>query len=324
MLTRLAIVMALVLLAAPLAAEAQEAPKVPRIGYLVVGSALGPRDEAFFEGLRELGYVEGRNIVIEYRYAQERLGRLPELAAELVRLRADVIVALSTLLARPAKKATQTIPIVAVSGDPVGTGLVSSLARPGGNVTGLTFFSPELAPKRLELLKEAIPGVSRVAVLWNPDGPAKVQEFKSIEAAARSLALDLQSLEVRAPDPDIEGAFRAAAAWRAGVLLVLGNPLTLAHRTKIVSQAVKRRLPSVYDSPQFVEAGGLMAYGPNFKHLYGRAAAYVDKILKGASPADLPVEQPTTFELVINMRTAKVLALTIPPSLLLRADRVIE
>ncbi|MGH7331205.1 MAG: ABC transporter substrate-binding protein [Candidatus Rokuibacteriota bacterium] len=315
---------ALLLLPAPLTVEAQQAPEIPRIGYLSVGSALGPRDEAFLQGLRELGYAEGRNVVTEYRYAQDRLERLPELAAELVRLKVDVIVALSTILARPAKKATQTIPIVTVSGDPVGTGLVSSLARPGGNVTGLTFFSPELAPKRLELLKEAIPGASRVAVLWNPDGPAKVREFKSIEASARSLALDIQSLEVRGPAPDIEGAFRKAAAWGAGALLVLGNPLTLAHRTKIVSQATKLRLPSIYDSPQFVEAGGLMAYGPNFKHLYGRAAVYVDKILKGARPADLPVEQPTTFEVVINTRTARMLGLAVPPSLLLRADRVIE
>jgi putative ABC transport system substrate-binding protein len=188
----------------------------------------------------------------------------------------------------------------------------------------LTFFSPELAPKRLELLKEAIPGASRVAVLWNPDGPAKVREFKSIESSARGLALDIQSLEVRGPDPNIEGALRKAAAWRAHALLVLGNPLTLAHRTQIVSQATKLRLPSTYDSLQFVETGGLMAYGPNFKHLYGRAAAYVEKILKGARPGDLPVEQPRTFELVINLKTAKALGLTIPPSLLARADQVIE
>jgi putative ABC transport system substrate-binding protein len=312
------------LLLAPLAAEAQPAGKVPRLGILWPTSPPAARVEEFKQGLRELGYVEGQNVMLEYRYADGRLDRLPELAAQLVQLRVDVIVALSTLVARPAQKATSTIPIVAVSGDPVGTGLAKGLSRPGGNVTGLTFFSPELAGKRMELVAEMVPDIARVAVLWNPDGPAKVAEFRATEDAARTLKLGVQSLEVRAPQPDFEGAFARARAGGAQALLTLGNPLTLSHHTRIAELALRARLPSIYDARQFVEAGGLVSYGPSFSDVYRRAALYVDKILKGAKPADLPIEQPTKFELMINLKTARALGLMIPPSLLLRANNVIE
>lgn len=297
---RLVVALAVSVLAASLATDAQPPAKVHRIGLLWPTYGSSPRIEEFRQGLRDLGYVEGRNIQIEYRSAEGDLDRLPALAAELAGLKVDAIVALSTLVARPAKAATATIPIVMVSGDPVGTGLVASLARPGGNVTGLSFFSPELTGKRLELLREIVPAAARVAVLWNADGPAKVEEFRETEVAARALGLVLQSLEVRAASPDIEGAFLAAAQGGAGALLTLGNPVTLSHLTRIAALAEQNRLPSMFDSRQFVEAGGLVSYGPSFADLYRRAAWYVDRILKGARPADLPVEQPTRFELVIN------------------------
>lgn len=247
-----------------------------------------------------------------------------DLAAELVRLKVEVIVTPSTLDALAAQRATRTIPIVmALSTDPVGTGLVASLARPGGNITGLTTLSPELNGKRLELLKETVPGLSRVAVLWNLANPDKALEFEQIEVAARQLRLQLQSLEVRAPD-DFEKAFRGAAAKRASALLTLTDTLTITQQSQIVELAAKRRLPAMFQTGDFVDAGGLMSYGPNDADLFRRTATYVDKILKGAKPGDLPVEQPTRFELVVNLKTAKKIGLTIPPEMLVRADKVLK
>jgi len=313
-------------LSAPLAAKAQQPGKVARIGVLSFGSATPGShiDEAFRQQLRELGYVEGQNIVIEYRWAEGRAERLPDLAAELVRLKVDVIVAGGTPPPLAAKHATRTIPIVmAAAGDPVGSGLVASLARPGGNVTGLSTFTPELAGKRLQLLKEVVPGVSRVAVLWNAANPYAVLNMRETEAAAQTLGVQVQSLEVRGPD-DFENALPAAIRGRAGALIVVDDPLTFAYRMRIADFAARNRLPAMYGFREFAEAGGLTAFGANLADLYRRAATYVDKILKGAKPSDLPVEQPTKFELVINMKTAKALGLTIPQSLLLRADQVIE
>jgi putative ABC transport system substrate-binding protein len=306
------------------AAEAQQAGKVPRIGVLWPDSAPAVRIEEFRQGLRDLGYVEGQNVAIEYRYADGKRDRLPELAAELVRLKVDVIVALTTLAARPAKQATKTTPIVMISGDPIETGLITSLARPGGNVTGLTFLSPDLVGKRMELLKEVVPRLSRVAILWDSEGPAKRVEFKEAEAAAPTLGLQIQSLKIQAPSPDLDGVFGSAATGRAGALLTLGNPLTLEHRKQIAELAVKSRLPSMFDSIHFVEVGGLLSYGPNFSELYRRSAIYVDKILKGAKPADIPVEQPSKFEFFANLKTANQIGLTIPPNVLVRADKVIK
>jgi putative ABC transport system substrate-binding protein len=306
--------------------EAQQPTKIPRIGYLSVNSPSSDsaRNEAFRQGLRELGYVEGKNIVIEYRYADGRNEQLPELAADLVRLKVDVIVADSTLAARPAKAATQTIPIVTLTGDPVGTGLVASLARPGGNVTGVTNLSPDLSTKRLELLKESVPGVVRIAVLWDPEGPVPLLAFKETRETAHGLGLQIQSLEVRGPKPDIEGAFKNAIKGRAGALLTISNPLINAHREQIVERAGKNRLPAIYADRRFVDTGGLMSYGVDNGALYNRLAYFVDRILKGAKPADLPVEQPKKFELVINLKAAKQIGLTIPPNVLARADKVIK
>ena len=315
--------LALGILASPLSADAQPPAKVPRIGYLSTGSP-DRRTEAFGQGLRDLGYVEGQNIVVYRRFAQGKPQRLADLAAELVRLKVDVIVAPDPPATRAAKKATRTIPIVMRSSeDPVASGLVASLARPGGNLTGLYSLYEELTPKRLELLKEAVPGVLRVAVLWNPDYPGPVATWREIEVAARALGVQLQSLEVRRPD-DFENAFRAATRERAGAFITLRAPLIVNYRRQIADLAVKNRLPAMYDDREFVEAGGLMSYGANLEDLYRRAATYVDKILKGARPADLPVEQPTRFELVINLKTAKALGVTIPREILLRADKVIE
>jgi len=304
-------------------AEAQKPAKVSRIGFLS-GGVRGPTHEAFRQGLRELGYVEGRNIAIEYRFAQGKEDRLPDLAAELVRLKVDVIVTTSTLDALGAQQATRTIPIVmAVSSDPVGTRLVASLARPGGNITGLTTLSPELSGKRLELLKEVVSRLSRVAVLWNAANPDKALEFEKMQIAARQLGLQLQSLEVRGPD-DFESAFRVATGKRAGALLTLPDTLTVSHLSRIADLAAKSRLPAIHEQREFAEAGGLMAYGPNHSELFRRAASYVDKILKGSKPGDLPVEQPMRFELVINLKTAKKIGLAIPPDVLIRADKVIK
>jgi putative tryptophan/tyrosine transport system substrate-binding protein len=314
------------LLAAPLAAEAQQPVKVARIGVLAPGSPTSSPQlrEAFRQQLRELGYVEGQNIVIEYRWAEGRAERLPDLAAELVSLNVDVIVAGGTPGPLAAKHATGTIPIVmTAAGDPVGSGLVASLARPGGNVTGLSARSPDLSGKRLQLLKEVVPGVARVAVLWNAANPYAALVVRETEAAARSLGVQVQFLEVRGPD-DFENALPAAIRGRAGALIVVEDPLTFLYLKRIAEFAAQNRLPATYGYREFAEAGGLMTVGPNLADLYRRAAIFVDKILKGAKPADLPIEQPTKFELVINLKTAKALGLTLPPSLLLRADQVIE
>lgn len=321
------LVVTLVLLTVPLGAEAQPAGKVPRIGWLSVSPT--PRDpsenvEAFRRALRELGYVEGRTISIEYRYAEGRQERLPELAAELVRLKMDVIVAVPTPAALAARTATAVTPIVMIqSADPVGLGLIASLARPGGNVTGIVTLSPELIGKRLELLKECLPGLSRVAVLARPDNRAHALLLGETEVAARALGLQLRVLDVRGPE-DFDDLLLEAKKAGSGAVVELPNPMFHEHRKRIVASVLKLRLPTAFHTRDFVDAGGLMAYGANYPALYSRAAAYVDKILKGATPADLPVERPATFELVINLKTAKALGLTIPRSVLLRADQAIQ
>jgi putative ABC transport system substrate-binding protein len=318
----LALALALVVLAPPPASDAQQRERVPRIGVLRSGSPPDPFVEAFRQGLRELGYAEGRNINIEYRWAEGRDERLPGLAADLVRLKVDVIVA-SSSAAVAAKRATTAIPIVMpISSDPVRLGLVASLARPGGNVTGFASQNDELPGKWIELLKEAFPGISRVAVLWDPE--YDVGQSKASEIGARSLGVRLQVLKGGRPD-DFATAFAEAEKNRAGALVVLASPFFYAHRTRLVELAAKQRLPTIYHQKEFVVgSGGLMSYAANFHDLFRRAAGYVDRILKGAKPADLPVEQATKFELVINLKTAKALGLTIPPSLLLRADQVIR
>jgi putative ABC transport system substrate-binding protein len=315
-----------VLLATVHLADAQQAAKVARIGLLVAGSpsSFANNLEAFRQGLRELGYVEKKNITIEYRYAEGKLDLLPELAAQLVRLKVDIIVTQSTLDAYAARQATSTIPIVmTASGDAVGTGLVASLARPGGNITGLTSLSRELSGKRLELLKEAVRGLARVAVLWNAANPDKARDVEETQVQARTLGLEVQSLEIRGPN-DFDGAFQTAIRKRAGALLTLADSLTITHQSRIVDLAAKSRLPAMHEQGEFVEAGGLMAYGPSLLGLFRHVATYVDKILKGAKPATLPVEQPTQFEFVINLKTAKSIGLTIPPELLARANKVIK
>ncbi len=315
------------LLAAPRIADAQQPGKVYRLGYLSAGSGTlsSPYTTAFRQGLRELGWIESQNIVIEYRSAEGQYDRLPALAAELVRLKVDVIVGVPTPGALAAKNATRTIPIVGVSlTDPVGLGLIASLARPGGNVTGVSYsVGTDIFGKDLELLREVVPKVRRVAVLSNPDGPAQPLTISNIKGAAQSLGLQLLLLEARGPG-DFDGAFAAMTRERVGALLVVTDPVFIPHRARLVNLAAKNRLPSIFTQRADVEAGGLMSYGPNFADMYRRAAIYVDKILKGAKPADLPVEQPTKFELVINLKTAKALGLTIPPSLLQRADEVIQ
>jgi putative ABC transport system substrate-binding protein len=324
-LTRTALVgLGAMILSAPVVA-AQSPVKAARIGVLagVTASTHAVREEAFRQGLKELGYVEGRNIMIEYRYAEGRPERLPALAAELVRLKVDLILTTGDQGVRAAKQASQTIPIVvALTGDLVGPGYVASLARPGGNITGLTSFS-ELSAKRLELLKTAFPKVSRVAILWNPNNAANVAGFKESEVAARALKIQLLPVDVRRAD-DFEGAFPAALRARADALIAVGDAVLLTHRARIADFAAKNRLPAMYANQDYMDAGGLMFYGPNVADMFRRAATYVDKILKGAKPGDLPVEQPTKFEFVINLKTAKALGLTIPQPILFRADRVIE
>jgi ABC-type uncharacterized transport system substrate-binding protein len=316
-------------LAAPLAAEAQPAARIARIGFLTANNpAVNPHHpEAFRQELRDLGYVEGRNLVIEYRSAEGELERLPALAAELVALKVDVIMAPSTVAALAAKQTTSTLPIVSVT-VPVSSGLVASLARPGGNVTGLAFFSPELVGKCLEQLKQAVPRVSRVAALWQPGGQGERTEsekdmLKGAEVAARALGVRLQYVEAPGPE-NFDRAFSEMAKARVGALTVLPSNMFISERRRLVDLAAKNRLPAVYPWKEFVEARGLMSYGLNVTDLFRRAATYVDRILKGTKPGDLPVEQPTKFELVINLKTAKALGLTIPPSLLARADQVIE
>jgi len=314
--------------AAPLAAEAQQAAKIPRIGWLG-GSFAGKSHmtEAFLQGLRDLGYVEGRNVLIEIRDAEGKLERLPALAAELVALKVDVILAGGTAQALAAKEATKTIPIVFTTVvDAVADGLVTSLARPGGNVTGLSGLASELVGKWLELLKQAVPGISRVAVLWHPGTLGDRTEkdmLKGAEVAARTLGVRLQIIEARRP-ADFDRAFSDMTRARAGALTVWTSPMFNTERGRLVDLAAKHRLPAVYPWREAVDAGGLMAYGANTADVFRRAATYVHKILKGAKPADLPVEQPTKFELVSNLKAAKALGLTIPPSLLQRADEAIQ
>src|SRR5215813_11204158 len=308
-------------------AQAQQTTKIPRIGFLsgASSSALAARVQAFRQGLRELGYVEGKSIVVDYRYAEGNADRERALASELVRLKVDVIVTTGPTVTRNAKEATTTIPIVfAQDGDPVASGFVASLARPGGNLTGLSNLSPELSGKRLELLKEIVPQLSRVAVLGNSTNPANAQVLKETELAAGAFGVKLQYLDVLNPK-DIETAFRAASKGRAGaVLMTVSGGVVLSQRTQVVELAAKSRLPAMYIIREYVETGGLMSYGVSSIDLDRRAATYVDKILKGAKPADLPVEQPTKFELVINLKAAKQIGLTIPPNVLVRADRVIK
>ena len=309
-----------------LAAHAQPTAKIARIGLLNAASAAGaaPRIEAFRRGLRDVGYEEGKNIVIEYRYAEGRLERLGSLAEELVRLNVEVIVSSGPADTKAAKGATSTIPIVmAWDSDPVGSGFVASLARPGGNITGLSSLSRGLGGKQLELLKEVVPKLSGVAVFGHSEEPGNGQNLKEVELAARAFGTKTYVFDVTSPR-DIETAFRAAAKESANAGLVLPSPINSLHRAEFAESAMKNRLPIVYWRSEAVAAGGLMSYGPSFNDLFRRAATYVDKILKGARPADLPVEQPTMFELVINLKTAKALGLTIPPSLLARADHVVE
>jgi putative ABC transport system substrate-binding protein len=309
----------------PLAATAQTQPKIARVGFVFAPTptAVKHNIEAFREGLRELGYVEGQTIVLELRSAEGRAERMPELVAELVGLKVDVLVALSTPAALAAKNATQTIPIVVVAPDPVGLGLVASLSRPGGNVTGLSRFSEAISGKRLELLKEAIPGLARVGVLRNPLNPGDPIYWKETEVAARRLGVALEALEVRGPE-DIEAAFATAKQRNAQALLALEDLVTVSYRSRITALAASSRLPAMYPFREFPDEGGLMSYGLIGPPEWRRIATFVDKILKGAKPADLPVEQPTEIKLVVNVKVAKALGLTIPPSLLARADELIE
>jgi putative tryptophan/tyrosine transport system substrate-binding protein len=319
-------VLSVVILSSTHLAQAQQSTKIPRIGYLGFGSSSDnpARIEAFRQGLRELGYVEGKSIFIEWRSAEGNTDRLPSLAAELIRLKVDVIITNGPYSTRAAKEATITIPIVMASvGDPVGDGVVASLTRPGGNITGLSTLSPELSGKRLELLKEIVPKLSRVAVFGSSTNPNTAGSLREVELAAGALKVKLQYLDVLSPK-DIETAFRAAVKARAEAVLALGGSLFNSQRIQIVELAVKSRLPAIYGSQATVEAGGLMSYGVTNLDLDRRAATYVDKILKGAKPADLPVEQPTKFEFIINLKAAKQIGLTIPPNVLVRADKVIR
>jgi len=305
--------------------EPQQPKKVPRIGYLSATS--GPtnagRFEAFRQGLRELGYVEGKNIFIEWRFAEGKYDRLPALAAELVRLKVDVIVTSGSTTTRAAKEATTTVPIVfAQDSDPVGSGFVASLARPGGNITGLSTLAPELTGKQLELLKEIVPRLARVAV-FGSSTPGTLQRLREAELAAGAIGVKVQYLDIQSPK-DIEIVFRAASKGHADAILVLGGAAVISHRTQVVELAVKNRLPVAYNFQEFVEAGGLMSYSASVYDLSRRAATYVDKILKGAKPADLPVEQPKKFDFIINLKAAKQISLTIPPTVLARADKVIK
>jgi putative ABC transport system substrate-binding protein len=325
----LLVTLALGFLVGPLAAHAQPPTHVHRIGVLT-GTA-GGRDqyyvelvEVFLEGMRALGYVEGQNLVIEYRGAAGQYERFPGLAAELVRLPVDVLMTGNTLAALAAKQATNTIPIVMVNiGDAVRTGLVASLARPGGNITGMSIMNPEVVGKMLEILKDVLPTVSRVAILWNPTSPGHALQVQAAEVAAQALGVQLHRVEASSPEA-FDGAFAAMTRAHAGALLVLGEPVFSQHRSRLAELAAINHLPAIYRIREHVEDGGLMSYGPSLPDMWRRAATYVDKILRGAKPADLPVEQPTKFELVINLKTAEALGLTISPSLLFQADKVIR
>jgi ABC-type uncharacterized transport system substrate-binding protein len=308
--------------------SAQQPGKIPRIGYVSgtgVSNSPGLQVEAFRQGLRDLGYIEGKNILVEYRYSRDGRDNVPGLVAELVQLKIDLLVSPTTLGIRAAKNATKTIPIVMVSPiDPVAAGFVASLARPGGNITGVVRLTRELSRKRLELFREAVPRISRAGVLWDRNAPGPALAFKEYEAAARSLKLDFRSLDVEGPNSDVEGTLQAATQARVNALIVARSGGVDRHLKRIVDFAIKNRLPSVWEGSEFVEAGGLMSYTAYEAESFRRAATYVDKILKGAKPADLPVEQPTKFELVINLKTAKQIGLTIPQSMLYRADKVIK
>jgi ABC-type uncharacterized transport system substrate-binding protein len=318
------VLLALILTSIQLA-EAQQPTKIPRIGYLMTRSLDPVRTEALRQGLRELGYVEGKTIVIEWRSAEGKLDHVPALVAELVRLNVDVIVTAGPVPTRVSKDATSTIPIVMTQvNDPVGNGFVASLARPGGNITGLSTLAPEISGKQLELLKEILPSLSRAAVFGTSTQPGNSQMLKEVELAAAALAVKLQYVDVLSPE-DIESAFRAAVKGRAhAVLMIVASSVVGDHRQKIVDLAVKSRLPAIYPFSSYVEAGGLMSYSVNLTDLDRRAATFVDKILKGTKPADLPVEQPKKFEFIINLKAAKQIGLTIPPNVLARADKVIR
>jgi putative tryptophan/tyrosine transport system substrate-binding protein len=322
----LSILFVVVLPAVAVITEAQQPKKVPRIGYVGAGSptTAGHHAKAFVQGLGELGYVEGQNIVIEYRWAEGKLERLPTFVADFVRLRSDVIVSSAAPAIRAAKEQTSTIPIVMAGvTDPVGVGFVASLARPGGNITGLTHLSPDLAGKRVELLKEVVPRLLRLAVLWNPNHPGQPSAFKDTQLAAQALQVTPISMEARNKE-ELERALSAIGKERPQALLELADPLTFFHRELIIEVAAKHRVPAMYSFSEWVDAGGFMSYGTSFPDLFRRAVTYVDKILKGAKPADLPVEQPTKFEFVINLKAAKQIGLTIPPNVLVRADKVIK
>jgi len=306
--------------------QAQQPAKISRIGFLSPSAENQRRAEreAFWQGMRELGYIDGRNIVVEYRYAGGQFDKLPELAAGLVRLGVDVIVAHTTPGALAAKRATTTIPIVMTNaGDPVGSSLVASLARPGGNVTGMSMLNIELGGKRVELLREVVPKLSRVFVLWNPGNHGNALIIRNTETIAGALAIQIRSIEVRAAR-DLENAFGAIATGRGNALDVVEDPVTVDHRNEIANFAARSRLPAIYGLSQFVDAGGLLSYGVHLENLFRRSAHYVDKILKGTNPAELPVEQPTKFELVVNFKTAKQIGLAIPPAVLARADKIIK
>jgi putative tryptophan/tyrosine transport system substrate-binding protein len=322
----LAIVLATLALTCVRLAEAQQSGKIPRVGYLTNDSLSAdlPRRDGFKQGLREHGYLEGQNIVVEYRTSEGKAERLSELAAELARLKIDVIFAFTSLAVQAAKKEMPTVPIVGVTPDPVSAGLVASLARPGGNITGLsTLAGPEIYGKYLELLKETVPKLTRVAFLFNSTNPFSPFALKETESTAQAFKLSLQTLDARAPE-ELDAVFAAATKQRAGALVVLQDAMFLAQRKRMAELAAKSRLPTIYGIPEHAEAGGLMAYAANRPDIFRRAATYVDKILKGAKPADLPVEQPTKFELIINLKAAKQIGLTIPPNVLARADKVIK
>jgi ABC-type uncharacterized transport system substrate-binding protein len=324
MMDRRAFLGILALLAAPRAAEAQRSVMIPRVGVIGERSQTDPFLEAFREGLRARGYVDGRGLALEYRYALGALDRIPALAAELARLPVDLLVVGGTVSAQAAKRVAPTVPIVFVtSGDPVASGLVASLSRPGGNVTGLSIVAPEMIAKQLELLKTVVPKLSRATVLYNSGNPGVKPAMVAAREAGRTLAIEVHVLEIRRRS-EVAGAASLLSSTRAGALLIISDPVFGNELPQLSRLAADHRLPAIYTRKEFAEAGGLMSYGPSFADNYRRAAVYVDKILKGAKPADLPVEQPTTFELVINLKTAKALGLTIPPSLMQRADQVIE